>query len=88
MTTLTRSSRRKLSLLKLAEKLGNVSRACKIMGYHCDTFYEVKQAFQMGGVAALVEQKRGPKGPHPNRVAPEIEQKVLDYSLDKPTHGP
>ena len=42
----------------------------------------------MGGVAALVEQKRGPKGSHPNRVVPEIEQKVLDYSLEKPTHGP
>lgn len=88
MTTLTQSSRRKLSLLKLAEELGNISKACQIMGYHRDTFYEVKRAFQMGGVAALVEQKRGPKGPHPNRVAPEVEQKVLDYCLEKPTHGP
>jgi len=29
------------------------------MGYHRDTFYEVKRAFQVGGTAALVEQKRG-----------------------------
>ncbi len=50
MTTLTRSSRRNLSLLNLAEELGNVSKACQIMGYHRDTFYEVKRAFQMGGV--------------------------------------
>ena len=88
MTTLTQSSRRKLSLLKLAEELGNVSKACQIMGYHRDTFYEVKRAFQMGGVAGLVEQRRGPRGPHPNRVAPELEQKVLDYCLEKPTYGP
>lgn len=87
MTTLTQSSRRKLSLLKLAEELGNVSKACQIMGYHRDTFYEVKRAFQMGGVATLVEQKRGPRGPHPNRVSPEVEQQVLAYSLNKPTHG-
>jgi hypothetical protein len=34
MTTLSHSSRRKLSLLKLAEELQNVSKACRIMRYH------------------------------------------------------
>ena len=87
MTALTHSTRRKLSLLELAAELGNVSKACKIMGYHRDTFYEVKRAFQVGGVDALIEQKRGPRGPHPNRVAPEIEQRILDYALEFPTHG-
>lgn len=84
---LTHSTRRKLSLLQLAEELGNVSKACQIMGYHRDTFYEVRRAFQVGGVAALVEQKRGPKEPHPNRVPPEIEEKILAYCLERPTHG-
>ena len=87
MATTSQSTRRKLSLLKLAEELGNVSKACNIMGYHRDTFYEVRRAFQVGGVAALVENKRGPQGPHPNRVSAEIEEKILDYSLDRPTHG-
>jgi Winged helix-turn helix len=54
MTTLSQSTKRKLSLLQLAEELGNVSKACKVMGYHRDTFYEVRRAFQVGGVAALV----------------------------------
>jgi hypothetical protein len=88
MTTLSQSTKRKLSLLQLAEELGNVSKACKLMGYHRDTFYEVRRAFQVGGVATLVEEKRGPRNPHPNRVAPEIEQKILDYALSFPTHGP
>jgi Winged helix-turn helix len=88
MTTLSQSTRRKLSLLQLAEELGNVSKACKLMGYHRDTSYEVRRAFQVGGVAALVEEKRGPRNPHPNRVAPEIEQKILDYALSFATHGP
>jgi hypothetical protein len=57
------------------------------MGYHRDTFYEVRRAFQIGGTAALVEEKRGPRNPHPNRVAPEVEQKILDYALTFPTHG-
>jgi len=87
MTAVSQSIRRKLSLLQLAEELKNVSKACKIMGYHRDTFYEVRRAFQVGGVAALVEQKRGPRGPHPSRVAPEIEEQILQYALDVPTWG-
>lgn len=87
MTATTESTKRKLSLLQLAEELGNVSKACQIMGYHRDTFYEVRRAFQVGGVAALVEQKRGPKSPHPNRVAPEIEEQVLALCLERPTYG-
>ena len=70
MAALSQSTRRKLSLLQLAQELGNVAKACRLMGYHRDTFYEVRRAFQVGGVQALVEQRRGPRGPHPNRVRP------------------
>lgn len=85
---LPQSTRRKLSLLELAEEMGNVAKACRIMGYHRDTFYEVKRAFQVGGVDALLDRKRGPRNPHPNRVAEEVEKRILDYSLEFPTHGP
>src|SRR5207245_7884240 len=87
MAALAQSTRRKLSLLHLAQELQNVAKACRIMGFHRDTFYEVRRAFQVGGVAALVEQKRGPRGPHPNRVAPEIEERILELALEKPTYG-
>jgi transposase InsO family protein len=87
MAALSHSIRRKLSLLKLAEELGNVSKACQIMGYHRDSFYEIRRAFQRGGTAALVEEKRGPRSPHPNRVSTEVETRILDYALAKPTHG-
>ena len=69
MAALSQSIRRKLSLLKLAEELG-VSKACKIMGYHRDSFYEVGRAFQSGGVSALVEEKRGPRALHPTAFQP------------------
>lgn len=36
MTALSRSTRRKLSLLPLAEELGNAFKACRVMGYHRD----------------------------------------------------
>src|SRR5262245_42533634 len=87
MAALSQSIRRKLSLLKLAEELGNVSKACQIMGYHRDSFYEIRRSFQKGGMSALVEEKRGQRAPHPNRVASEIER-ILEYALSKPTYGP
>ena len=87
MTAHSQSTKRKLSLLQLAEELGNVSKACKIMGYHRDSFYEIRRAFQVGGVAALVDEKRGPRSAHPNRVAPDVEAKILQHALDYPTHG-
>ena len=87
MTAISQSTRRKLSLLQLAAELDNVSKACKIMGYHRDTFYEIRRAFQVNGMAGLIEERRGPRGPHPNRVSAEIEAKILDYALAAPTHG-
>jgi len=81
MTALSHSARCKLSLRQLAEELCNVSKACRLMGYHRDTFYEVRRAFLVGGVAGLVEKRRGPQAPHPNRVEPAVEEKILDYSL-------
>jgi|SRR5262245_8845424 len=87
MTALPQGTRRKLSLLQLAAELENVSKACQIMGYHRDSFYEIKRAFQMGGTAALIEQRRGPRGPHPNRVPQEVEDKILEYALVHPTYG-
>jgi len=56
MTALKDRTKRKLSLLQLAEELGNVSKAYKIMRYHRDSFYEIQRAFQVGGTAALVEE--------------------------------
>jgi transposase InsO family protein len=87
MTTVSQSTKRKLSLLQLAEELGNVSKACQIMGYHRDTFYEVQKAFKVGGVAALVEERRGPRNPHPNRVPEAVEKQILDVCPEKPTYG-
>ena len=81
------SAQCRLLLLQLAEELGNVSQACHIMGCHRETFYKVRRALKAGGLAALGEKKRGPKGPHPNRLAPEIEQQILALCLEWPTWG-
>jgi transposase InsO family protein len=76
----------KLGLLNLAEELGNVSQACKIMGVSRDTFYRYQQAKSSGGVEALLQKnKRTPN--LKNRVDAAIEQAVLDYAIEQPAHG-
>ncbi len=87
MTTVSQGTKRKLTLLQLAEELGNVSNGCEIMGYPCYTFYKVQKAFKVGGVAALIEQRRGPKHPHPNRVPEATEARILEFCLAMPNYG-
>lgn len=88
MTTKKKVARRKLSLLDLASELNNVSKACQVMGYSRQQFYEIRRNFQTYGAQGLVDRLPGPKGPHPNRVSEEVEKVILDYSLNHPTHGP
>ena len=80
-------ARRKLSLLELAQEMGNVSKACKIMGYSRQQFYEIRRTYQTFGAEGLVDRLPGPKGPHPNRVSDEVEKAILDHGLAHPTHG-
>ena len=39
-------------------ELGNVSRACEVMGFSRDTFYRYQSAMEVGGVDALIEANR------------------------------
>lgn len=87
MTTTDKIARRKLSLLELASELSNVSRACKVMGYSRQQFYEIRRNFQTYGAEGLIDRLPGAKGPHPNRVPAEIETAILDHALEHPCHG-
>jgi len=76
----------KVGLLNLAEELGNVSKACKVMGLSRDTFYRYKAAMESGGVEALFDRTRR-KPNLKNRVNEVIEEAVITYATEKPAYG-
>ena len=76
----------KIGLLNLAEELGNVSKACRIMGLSRDTFYRYQNAVEQGGIDALVDQNRR-KPNIKNRVDDHTEVAVVAYAIEQPAHG-
>ncbi len=76
----------KVGLLNLAEELGNVSRACKLMGFSRDTFYRYQAAKEDGGVEALLDKNRR-KPNLKNRVDSAIEDAVVAYATNFPAYG-
>ncbi len=76
----------KVGLLNLAEELGNVSQACRIMGLSRDTFYRYKSAVDDNGLDALFDKNRR-KPNIKNRVDETTESAVVDYASEEPAHG-
>ena len=76
----------KVGLLNLAEDLGNVSKACQVMGLSRDTFYRYKQAVEDGGVESLLNKDRRKPNPK-NRVDEQTQSAVVESATHFPAHG-
>lgn len=86
MTIEQKLIKNKVGLLNLAQKLGNVSQACKVMGYSRDTFYRVQERYDKGGELALAQINRK-KPLVKNRVEAHIEEAVLRFAFEQPAYG-
>ena len=70
----------------IGTELGNVSRACKVMGLSRDTFYRYQSAMEAGGIDALIDANRR-KPNHKNRVEEAAELTVAAFALEQPAFG-
>lgn len=76
----------KVGLLNLAEELGNISKACKMMGFSRDTFYRYQQAVESGGVEQLIDKsKRVPN--FKNRTDSFVEKRICELAIEYPAYG-
>jgi transposase InsO family protein len=87
MTAKKKIAQKRLTLLQLAEKLRNVSEACRHHGVSRSQFYEYKRAFQERGFEGLMDQPPIPKS-FPNETPSEVKEKVIERSLEHPAWGP
>lgn len=79
-------ARGRLSVLELAEALGNVSEACRRRGISRTQFYEYKRRFQTHGIEGLKDLPPVHKS-HPMTTPEEVQEKIVALSLSHPAWG-
>lgn len=82
----TKIVRQRMSVLDLAEALGNVSEACRQRGVSRTQFYEYKRRFQTHGLEGLKDLPPIHHS-HPLTTPPDVEERILALSLVHPAWG-
>lgn len=86
MDAVTKVAKQRLSVLQLAEKLGNAAEACRKRGMDRTSFYEWKRRFQTQGFEGLKDLPPVHKS-HPQTTAPEVVERIKALALEHPAYG-
>ena len=86
MTATQKLAHKRLTLLQLAEKLGKVSRACRMHKVSRSQFYQYKRSFQEHGLDGLMDKPPIP-GSHPNELPDDVKKRIIELSLANPACG-
>jgi hypothetical protein len=86
MTADKKLAQKRLTLLQLAEKLGNVSRACRMHNISRSQFYEYKRGFQEHGLDGLVNKPPVPAS-YPREIDKGVKTRIIELSLEHPAFG-
>ncbi len=87
MTAEKKIAQKRLTLLQVAEKIRNVSEACRRHSVSRSQFYEYKRAFQERGLDGLEDRPPIPKS-FPNETPAEVKEKIIALSIQHPKRGP
>ena len=86
MEAATKVARQRLSVLQLAEALGNAAEACRRRGMDRTSFFEWRRRFQTHGLEGLKDLPPIHKS-HPQTTPPETVQRILDLAMEHPSYG-
>ncbi len=86
MNAESKLARQRLSVLQLAEALGNVAEACRRRGISRTQFYEHKRRFQTHGIEGLKDLPPIARS-HPNTTPPEVVEEIKKLALKHPSYG-
>lgn len=79
-------ARQRLSVLELAQRLNNVSEACRQRGISRTIYYEYKRRFEEQGLEGLKDLPPIPKS-HPFSTPPDVVGRIIELSLLHPARG-
>ncbi len=83
MTAEKKLAHKLLTLLQLAERLGNISKACPVHYVSRSQFCEYKRSFQEFGLDGLVDKPPIP-ATHPNQIPEATNDRIISLSLEHP----
>jgi len=87
MTAEKKIAQKRLTLLQVAERIRNVSEACRRHSISRSQFYEYKRAFQERGFDGLMDRPPIPKT-FPTETPCDMKEKIIVRSLEHPAWGP